>query len=179
MKRKYINGEGWGFLEKFTSKFIHIEGSYTGYISYVKVHKIKHVITVDYKDCDIPLFDSGYKCIVFLPDSENWCVSAVYDKNNRIVEWYFDITKLNTIDENKIPVFDDLYLDIAISPDLTTTILDEDELDNALSSGDITQSDYNIAYKTCENIITKYVPKKAFMVDFLNYYLKEFESNRI
>ncbi len=48
MKRKFINGEGWEFLDAYSSKYIHIDEMYSGYISLIKIDKVKQKITVDY-----------------------------------------------------------------------------------------------------------------------------------
>jgi uncharacterized protein len=37
------------------------------------------------------------------------------------------MTKINSIDEQGNPFFEDLYLDIAVSPDFKIVILDKDE----------------------------------------------------
>lgn len=52
-----------------------------------------------------------------------------------IVEWYTDITRKNAVDENRNPYCDDLYLDVALLPDGSVLVLDENELKNALDSG--------------------------------------------
>jgi predicted RNA-binding protein associated with RNAse of E/G family len=112
---------------------------------------------------------------MFLPDNEKWCVSAVYNTSNEIVEWYFDMTKENSIDEQGIPYYDDLYLDIAISPDFRIVILDEDELREALELKEITQSDYDMAHHTCSKIIKDIIPNKDFLISFFKKYLVQLE----
>lgn len=171
MKRKFINGLNWGFLEAYSSKCIHIDDIFRGYISLIRVDKVKQKITVDYEQSEVCLIDDGYKCIMFLPDDENWCVSAVYNKSNEIIEWYFDMTKENSIDEQGNPFYDDLYLDIALSPDFKIVILDEDELMEALESKIITKSDYDMAHNTCNKIIKEIIPNKGFIISFFNKYL--------
>lgn len=171
MKRKFINGANWESYATCTSKIIHINDMFSGYISLIKVDKVKQKITVDYRQSDICLIDDGYKCLMFLPDSNNWCVSAVYNRVNEIIEWYFDMTKINSIDEYGNPFYDDLYLDIAVSPDFKVVILDEDELKEALESKEITETDYDMAHYTCDKIIKEVITKKEFLISFFNKYL--------
>lgn len=171
MKRKFINGLNWGFLEAYSSKCIYIDDIFRGYISLIRVDKVKQKITVDYEQSEVCLIDDGYKCIMFLPDDENWCVSAVYNKSNEIIEWYFDMTKENSIDEQGNPFYDDLYLDIAVSPDFKIVVLDEDELMEALELKIITKSDYDMAHNTCNKIIKEIIPNKSFLISFFNKYL--------
>ncbi|WBW96450.1 DUF402 domain-containing protein [Oceanirhabdus sp. W0125-5] len=176
MKRKFINGLNWDFLDVYSCKCIHIDDIFKGYISLIKINKVKQKITVDYEQSDLCLLDDGYKCLMFLPDDEKWCVSAVYDTSDKIVEWYFDITKENSIDEHGNPFYDDLYLDIAVSPEFKIAILDEDELKEALESGIITKGDYDMAYNTCNKIIKDIIPNKDFLISFFNKYLINLEN---
>lgn len=171
MKRKFINGIHWDFLESYSAKYIHVDDIYSGYISLIKIEKIKRKINVDYEQSDKVLLDSGYKCLMFLPDNENWCISVVYNISNEIIEWYFDMTKQNSIDEKGNPFYDDLYLDIAISPDFKVVILDEDELKEALEEKIITKCDYEMAYNTCNKIISEIIPNKDFLISSFDKYL--------
>lgn len=175
MKKKYIDGSNWKWVDKYTSKVMHIDDIFSGFISFVMIQKVHEKLFVDYDTSEICLFDDGYKCLIFLPDNQNWCVSAVYDDLDRLVEWYFDMTKENSIDEQGNPFFMDLYLDIAVSPDFKIRILDEDELKEALSSGDITKYDFDMAYMTCDALIKNVIPNKEFIVSFFNSYLKLFD----
>ena len=108
---------------------------------------------------------------IFLPDNEKWCISAVYNTSNQIVEWYFDMTKQNSVDKQGNPFYDDLYLDIAVSPNFKIAILDEDELKEALDSKIITKADYDMAYTTCSKIIKDIIPNKDFLISFFHKYL--------
>jgi predicted RNA-binding protein associated with RNAse of E/G family len=171
MKRKYINGMHWDFLDSYSSKYIHIDDMFSGYISLIKVIKARQKVTVDYEKSETILLDDGYKCLMFLPDNEHWCVSAVYNASNEIIEWYFDMTKQNSIDEKGNPFYDDLYLDIAVSPDFKAVILDEDELKEALELKEITKSDYDMAHLTCKKIIKEIISNKDFLISFFDEYL--------
>lgn len=175
MKRKFIDGTSWKSFATYSSKYIHIDDMLSGYISLIKVNKVKQKITVDYEQSDLCLVEDGYKCLMFLPDNEKWCVSAVYNTSNEIIEWYFDMTKENSIDEHGIPYYDDLYLDIAISPDFRIVVLDEDELKEALELEEITQSDYDMAHHTCNRIIKEIIPNKDFLISFFDKYLVQLE----
>lgn len=105
MRKKYIDGTNRKFCEQTSSRVMHIDGRFNGYISLVKIEKVKQKVIVEFENTTICLFNDGYKSVVFLPDNENWCIEAIYDNEENIVEWYFDMTKLNSIDENHKPFF--------------------------------------------------------------------------
>jgi predicted RNA-binding protein associated with RNAse of E/G family len=77
----------------------------------------------------------------------------MFDENHSIVQWYFDITKQNGIDIDGQAFYDDLYLDVVVFPSGEIVLFDEDELKEALDSGDITQIDYDLAYNEANQII--------------------------
>lgn len=80
---KFINGINWSIPQVYSSKCIHIDELFSGYISLIKIDKVKQRITVDYEKSDVCLLDDGYKCLFFLPDDEKWYVSAVYNISNQ------------------------------------------------------------------------------------------------
>jgi len=64
------------------------------------------------------------------------------------VQWYIDICKTQGVTEQQVPWFDDLFLDIVVLPGGETLLLDEDELEEALDEGQITERDAEMAERT-------------------------------
>ena len=50
--------------------------------------------------------------------------------------------------------YDDLYLDLDISPDGEITLLDVDELDAALRDGEVTALEYELAWREANSLMT-------------------------
>lgn len=124
-----------------------------GYVSYFRMNEIAYPITVDYDDSDVILTEAGYQCIMFMPKNEHYCISAYYDEKDQIIELYFDIIKEQFVDEDKVPGFKDLYLDVAVAADGYIAILDEDELNSALEENIIDKKDFELAWETCNQIL--------------------------
>ncbi|MDA3731888.1 DUF402 domain-containing protein [Niameybacter massiliensis] len=179
MKRKFLDGRNWTWLEKYTYEIKYIEDLFEGYISFLKIESVKEKLVVDYDDRpNVCLCDDGYKGLIFLPDHEKWCASAVFDREGKFVEIYFDIIKGAGVNEEEIPYFDDLYLDVVMTADTKLRILDEEELEEALEVGDITKEDYDMAYATSKKVIEEIIPNEAFTMDFFRRYLNQFESEK-
>lgn len=85
---------------------------------------------------------------------EYWALTAIFNPENEIIGWYFDISKRNFIDENGVPCRDDIFLDLIITVDGQTITKDANELQEALDTGDISIDDYNHAYKIHDQILT-------------------------
>ncbi|MNI59071.1 hypothetical protein D3C73_1142150 [compost metagenome] len=77
----------------------------------------------------------------------------MFDDKGEIVEWYIDVCKTQGVTDQGVPWFDDLYLDIVVLKNGEVFLLDEDELDEALSKGLITVRDYDMATETAQEVL--------------------------
>ena len=98
--------------------------------------------------------DDGYYVIEIVPKNKNYALRLFLNDKKEIIEYYFDIIKESGIDkELKVPYFIDLYLDITIQKNGKVNILDEEELNDALKSKDITKKDYELVLKVKEQLL--------------------------
>ena len=104
---------------------------------------------------EVCILDSGYKWLGVYPKDETYAITGLYDKDNKLVEFYFDMTKENGRENNK-PYIVDIYLDLVITPDNMKIVLDEDELEDALNQNILGKEEYNLAYETLEKLQNKY-----------------------
>ena len=99
------------------------------------------------------LMDDGYYIVEVVPHDENYGMRVYLDNNKKILQFYFDISLGNGVDEEtKIPYYDDLFTDVTIT-DGEVAVLDEDELLEALNSGRISQEDFNLANRATEKLL--------------------------
>jgi predicted RNA-binding protein associated with RNAse of E/G family len=138
---------------RYTSTRKRVDGQYQGYSSLVYFVDGTKKLIINENGTDICLSDGGYRWLNYLPDNENWCMTAMYNQYGEIIEWYFDITKGNIIDSNGIPCMDDLFLDIVLLPNGEIVTLDENELQEALVQGEINQQDYQFAYRIYDQLM--------------------------
>lgn len=132
-------------------------------------------LIVDENGTNLCLSDGGYRWLNYLPNSENWCMTAMYDQHGQIIEWYFDITKSN-FTENGVPCMDDLFLDIVVFPSGEIIILDEDELSEALIGGEITQDEFQFAYHVCDHLMNTGILDVGFLVPFSRELLSKYDT---
>lgn len=108
-------------------------------------------LTVHYDFADVLVADVGYGWLqIALKDSYVW-LTAMYDRDDKLVSLYFDITSGNCFDDPENPCFEDMYLDIVVCQG-HIQILDEDELDEALTAAAITQDAYDHAKEVCAKL---------------------------
>jgi len=163
-RRKYLGRYDNDCIKSIDSRILRIDKTdIVGYVALVLIQEVNYPRVVGNKESSICIADNGYSELVFLPDNENWQLCAIYDNNDRNVEWYFDITRNNAVDESGNPYCDDLYLDMALMPDGRILTFDEDELINAFKNGNISQYDFDMA----QGIITKLIDEKIIDVAYM------------
>ena len=118
------------------------------------------------------LYDNNYKWLEFYDYNSRVRLTSIYDENNKIVEWYFDIAR-SIGKENNVPYEDDMYLDIVLRPDGSIVLLDEDEFEEAYKNKEMTNEEYEEAYKITKRLMDKLRGKEKRVEQFTNKYLKQ------
>ncbi len=120
---------------------------------------LAHILIMD--EVREPLVKNGITIVeqgmtwlqIALRDTRFW-LTAMFDQGNRLVQIYFDIAAAVHFDDPLVPTFEDMYLDLLLYPDGHHKVLDEDELDQALAAGEITEGAYRTARKDLEQLIS-------------------------
>lgn len=100
---------------------------------------------------DVIIADQGFIWLELAIPNEFWWLTVMFDADKKVIQYYFDITDGNKENEDN-PYFYDMYLDIVVSKDGYFTIVDQEELENALFYKEITLEQYNRAKKSCRNL---------------------------
>ena len=173
---KYLGRYDKDLIKSIISKTVRTdELGIAGYVAYVQIQEVHYPYMVGEKGSEICIANNGYSELTFLPDNENWQLTAIYDNHNEIVEWYFDITRKNSVDEKGNPYCDDLYLDAALMPDGRILIFDEAELKNALNNGNVSQQDFDMAHRVLKKLIDEKIIDKAYLSELCARLLSLFE----
>ncbi|WP_157722052.1 DUF402 domain-containing protein [Tumebacillus avium] len=93
---------------------------FTGYVTRVDIHKAKRQAVMRHEEHAWLIIDDHYKWIQFFPEHSASTVTLMMDDRDRIVIRYIDICLAHGIDpDTGIPWYDDLYLDIVVTPEGT------------------------------------------------------------
>ncbi|WP_161780626.1 DUF402 domain-containing protein [Tumebacillus flagellatus] len=95
----------------------------------------------------LTLMATGVQWMDHVPFQGHYVLNTVFDEQGEIVQWYIDIMKQHGVTEDGVPWYDDLYLDLVVLPTGEVYLLDEDELEDALKGGHISQADYDLAWR--------------------------------
>ncbi len=120
---------------------------------YLAVKKIIHTdppFIVSTGEC---LIGDNYYLVEVIPKNENYTMRVYFNDKKERLEYYFDVSLENGLDEEtKIPFYDDLYLDVTYNKG-KISVLDEDELQEALDNGSITKEQFDMANKTKDMLV--------------------------
>ena len=121
-------------------------------------------------DINLCIADNNYKWLEFYDYRKKYCLTAMYNDKNEIIEWYFDISR-EIGKKNGVPYEDDLYLDVVVQPDGNILLLDEDELKDAYDRLEITETEYINAKKVANDLINTLSGKMDDLKEFTDKYL--------
>ncbi len=124
-------------------------------------------------DKELILADKGYHWLQIAPENKPWWLTVMIDPYGNIVQYYYDITDRNILD-GESSRFYDLYLDVVVLPDGKAAILDEDELEAALTDGIIANAQYKKATETANRLLQEVPPLLDDLEEFVMTVYEEF-----
>lgn len=154
MKRKFGDRANWRRISRrrFACRYVESD-SFTGYITLYTIYNLKEPLWKHYGTHTYRIADKGYSWLQYFPKNSHYIVTAMFDEHQEIIQWYIDTCKTQGVTEQGVPWFDDLYLDIVVLRNGEVFLLDEDELEEALTRGVITQDDYMLATTTAREVL--------------------------
>lgn len=153
MKKSRLSYDEWKCIEEkqIIGKQINTN-SFEGYVSLIKIEKVSVPQIWKFNGEDIVVCDNGLKWLSILPKNDFYCITAMLNEQGEILVWYIDMIASQKIEQDGIPSFEDLYLDLVVYPDGTIMVDDRDELEEALKTKDITKKQYQLALDTSEKL---------------------------
>ena len=140
---------------------------------YLSIKKILNIEKPFILENGLCLIDNNYYIVEVLPKNENYAMRVYFNEKKERLEYYFDISLKNGLDEEtRIPYYDDLYTDITVVQE-NIEVLDEEELQEAFNMGKISKAEYNIANETRDKLIQSIKNKNnKYMNLILERYLR-------
>lgn len=171
LKKRYADRHVGNKANKTILKSISVEDDFfKGDIYFYNFIDVKDKILIPNGKC---IMDNNYKWLEFYDYSSRIKLTAIYDENNEIIEWYFDIAR-EIGKDNGIPYEDDMYLDVVVTPSGDVILLDEDELKEALERKEMTKDEYDEAYKIAYDLMEKLKNNKDKLQEYTDKYLSDF-----
>ncbi len=148
MREKLISKTYLRDVNKYKLEIYYDKEDY--YLSIKKILNIEKPFILENGLC---LIDNNYYIVEVLPKNENYAMRVYFNEKKERLEYYFDISLKNGLDEEtRIPYYDDLYTDITVVQE-NIEVLDEEELQEALNMGKISKAEYSIANETRDKLL--------------------------
>lgn len=148
MREKLISKTYLRDVNKYKLEIYYDKEDY--YLSIKKILNIEKPFILENGLC---LIDNNYYIVEVLPKNENYAMRVYFNEKKERLEYYFDISLKNGLDEEtRIPYYDDLYTDITVVQE-NIEVLDEEELEEALNMGKISKAEYNLANETRDKLL--------------------------
>ncbi len=156
MKRLIANRPEWKRIlqKRFYCSFLSTP-EYTGHVTLLCMDQIREPLWIRAGDDPTCIVNTGYSWLQHFPLGEHFAITTMFDEREKIIQWYIDICLRQGVTENNIPWFDDLFLDVEFTPNGDLRLLDADELDDALDTGEISKSEYDLALCESERIMAQ------------------------
>lgn len=153
IERKYMSRSDWKRILRRETAYMDISsGDMRGEASLLHILKVTKPLAVFSIDRNITICDNGYYWLQLAFENKNWWLTVMFNPQSECFQYYIDITKQNIVDGDN-SCFDDLMLDIIVQPDGRSSLLDMDELTEALAEGNISKDDYSLAIRTSEELL--------------------------
>ncbi|MED1412080.1 MULTISPECIES: DUF402 domain-containing protein [Bacillus] len=170
MKRKYGDGSTWKRLIEKTYTVKQVE---EGMLGVLNIKNVREPSYKEYKGKELCIAGDEYTWMQYFINGKNFAITAMLDDQKKLVQYYIDVTKEYKIDERGLPYFDDLYLDVVLLPNGEIYVLDEDELEDAYSMGDITKEEYELAWHITKWIVAAIKKGEFYWISIID---KEIEK---
>jgi uncharacterized protein len=171
VKRLLANRPNWKrILQKrfYCSYFESPE--FTGYATLLCLDKVHEPLWAKSSKKKVCIVDNKYSWLQFFPKDKNYTMTAQFNEQGQIIQWYFDICLQHGKTENNIPWLDDLFLDIVVFPTGEIELLDFEELQNALAIEEISKNEYDLAISESEKLMTEISENKFALFNLCQSY---------
>lgn len=155
LKRKYANRAKWvRIIEKRYSQEFIVEADFKGHVALLCMDQVEKQLFAENTGEAVCIVGNGFQWLQYFPEDDHHSVTVIFDGQDHIVQWYIDISMQNGV-EKGIPYMDDLFLDLIVLPTGEVHEKDRDELEEALSKGEINREQYDLAYREFHRVLQK------------------------
>ena len=168
MKTKNMKRSAWKrLLEKSYTVRDCAPWGHPGRESALHIQKVTAPLWVKEGYGEICIADAGHSWVQVACHGQPYWLTAMFDRNDRFLQIYFDIARPPCFDDPDDPVFEDLYLDVVLTSQLELVVMDREELEAALETGEIDRETYDFARNSCQTLLQWLESHKQDMVEYV------------
>lgn len=169
VKVKYIDKRHWRRIidREYTEVKVN-NNKFKGIIGLVTMKKVREPLEVSVVGQNIIVADDNYQWLQILPEKKRYSITVMLDDKGNPLEYYFDINLKNVTQKGNARTID-LCLDVLVLPNGSYELVDEDDLQRALDTGQISKKQYHEAYVIAHQLMIKIDADFPTMQDKIMY----------
>ena len=172
MQHKTIARMDWPRILERAQAYLPIEEPHLrGMACLLCLKRVKSPLVSGIFGDEMVILDDGYHWLQIAPEGANWWLSVMFDTQDRLIQYYFDVSCNHDIC-GEASTFDDLFLDVVMTRDGRLRLLDQDELDEALAAGVIDREAYALAFGMAGKLLQDLPGQRAALEAFCYRYLQ-------
>lgn len=153
IKRFSWNYDNWKCILDKTYRQMYItEPFFQGYAGLLNIHKVSEPQVWLHNGEKLKVCEEGYMWLMFRPDYEGFCITAMLDQELQPIVWYIDVIGNKFDILNGVMTVEDLFLDFIVYSNGDVMEEDYDELGEALRLKIITAKQFNYVEHVKERI---------------------------
>jgi uncharacterized protein len=154
LKRKNGARDPWPrILERRYEQMDLETPEFTGVVTRLEMMYVRQPLWITSLGQGVCIADVGFVWMHHVPENANHVVTSMFNVHGDLVQHYIDIIWCWDRAANGVPWFDDLYLDVVVSPMGAVELLDEDELEDAFRVGSITLDQHDLAHTEAQAVL--------------------------
>jgi predicted RNA-binding protein associated with RNAse of E/G family len=154
MKRRRADRAEWRRIVERRFVVAHLEApAFTGYATLLLLDRFAETFYARVGEATCCVAAAGYPWLQHFPAGAFHTVTTMFDASGAVVQWYIDVCRAHGVDGAGVPWFDDLYLDIVVSPNGAAHLLDADELEDARRQGLVSPGEYALAWAEARRLL--------------------------
>lgn len=147
IKRKYGARTAWNRISERNYQELYLEtDDFTGHVTRLEMIRVTDPLFVQYTEQALQIAGDGYVWIQQFPAGKQHVITTMFNDQWQLVQTYIDICLRHGRDATGI-FWDDLMLDLVLLPSGEYFVLDAEELETALTAGEITREDYDRSWQ--------------------------------
>nr|WP_209093475.1 DUF402 domain-containing protein [Staphylococcus agnetis] len=146
VKVKYIDKRHWRRL--IDRDYIEVKvnnNKFKGIIGLITMNKVKEPLEVTVVGKRMIVANDHFQWLQILPEKKRYSMTVMFNDKGEPLQYYFDINLKNITQKGKARTVD-LCLDVLVLPNGKYELVDQDDLERALKSKQITRKQYHEAY---------------------------------
>ncbi|MER2125087.1 MAG: DUF402 domain-containing protein [Exiguobacterium indicum] len=152
IKKRYADRRDW---HRITQRhYIHeqVENEvFKGHVTLLQLIEVASPLDVRYGDEIVRIADAGYVWVQQFPSDAHHAVTSMFDATGQLVQTYIDICLRTGVEDERI-YWEDLFLDLIVLPSGQVLLVDVDELEAAREQGDVSQTEYALAWAEAKRL---------------------------